>query len=64
MILDKNILPMEGKLIPWSRFRRDDMHDIEVNNVMEVNLVNLRLLYKALANHMDFKKSKNFVSLF
>ena len=55
---------MEGKLIPWSRFRREDMYTIELNNIMEVNLVNLRQFYKALANHMDFKKKLNFIPFY
>lgn len=47
-LINTHVLKMEGNLVPWHRFRRDYMWDIDVNNMMEINLVTLRKLFAAI----------------
>jgi len=55
---------MEGKLVPWHRFRRELMYDLEVNNIMEVNLVSIRKLYFAIAYLTKWEKKRNLITHF
>lgn len=60
-LLNTHVLQMEGNLVPWSRFRRELMYNIEVNNIMEVNLVSLRKLYFAIAYSTGWVKKRNLL---
>jgi len=64
MLLDNHVLQMEGLLLPWSRFRFNEMHNDEVNSLMEINLVSLRLVYDRMRKFKQWTKDKNQVEFF
>ena len=64
MLLENHVLPMTDLLLPWSRFRRDEMYDNEVNSLMEINLVSLRLLYERLRKFKHWNRNKNLIEFF
>lgn len=54
-LIEEKILVMTDKLVPWQRFRTEQLWTNEVNDLLEVNLGVLKILYEKIAKVKEFK---------
>lgn len=58
-LIKEHILPMERKLVPWARFREEEMHQNDVNDLLQVNLACIRRVYDMIAKVTGWKMRYN-----
>ena len=58
------ILPMEAKLIPYEKWRYNELYTNEINDLLMANIFALRKLYYKVASIKDFPKKKNLMEIY
>ena len=59
-----HIMPMEEKLIAYQKWRYEQLHTNEINDLLLINLNALRKLYDFIAKIKDYPRQKNLCEVY
>ena len=60
-LIEKYVLPMGPKLMPWQTFREERMYSNEINDLLQMNLYALRKVYELFARNKHFAHQRNLL---
>lgn len=63
-LIEDKILDTTNTMVPWHRFRLEQLWTNEVNDLLEVNLGALRILFETIAKTKKFKVRCNRTEVF